>query len=142
MISKRIVGWNVELQADTDNALKAYQRIKRYLKKMSVNLGEVIVHQDQDTVFTGYRYAGILLDDGISLGFTEKGFKDNPFAESVNSHFKDEYGDLIKEAKNLKQAKMIIRKCVNDWNKERIHSSLNGRSPDEFLSAFYKIKKN
>lgn len=141
-ISKRIIGWNISLNANTDSALRAYARAKRYLKKMKVNLKEVIIHQDQDSVFTGYEYAGILLNDDISLSFTERGFKDNPFAESVNSHFKDEYEDLIQEAENLEEAVKITRKCVNDWNKDRIHSSLKGRSPDEFLRAFYKFKRN
>ena len=62
--------------------------------------------------------------------------------ESRNGHFKDEYGELIQEADNLEKAVKIVRKCVFDWNGDRIHSSLKGRSPDEFLRAFYKIKRN
>jgi transposase InsO family protein len=141
MLSKRIIGWNVSFHKDTENALKGYFMAKRYLKRMKANLNSVIIHQDQDTVFTGYEYAGTLLNDGISLSFTEKGFKDNPFMESCIGHFKDEYKHLIQEAKNIDEAKDIIRKCIKDWNKERIHSALKGRSPDEFIHTFCKLKK-
>lgn len=141
--SKRIIGWDISLKANTDSALRAYKRAKRYLRKMKVNLKEVVIHQDQDSVFTSYEYAGALLNDSISLSFTERGFKDNPSMESCNGHFKDEYSELIQEADdNLEKTIEITRKCINDWNRDRIHSSLNGRSPDEFLRAFYKIKRN
>lgn len=142
MTSKRIVGWNVSFHSNTDNALKAYSKAKRYLKRMKINLNSVVIHQDQDTVFTGYEYAGTLLNDGISLSFTQKGFKDNPFMESCIGHFKDEYKHLIQEAKNIEETKDIIRKCIKDWNKERIHSTLKGRSPDEFIHTFCKLRKN
>ena len=141
-ISRRIVGWSAELQENTKNALKAYKRARRYLKKMKVNLNNIIVHQDQDSVFTGYEYAGTLLNDGITLSFTEKGFKDNPAIESCIAHFKEEYQHLIQEAKDLKEAKRIILRCVNDWNKRRIHSALKGRSPDEFIHTFYILRKS
>lgn len=138
-VSRRIVGWNVELQENTDNALKGYKKARRYLRKMKVDLTNVIFHQDQDSVFTSYEYAGALLNEGITPSFTEKGFRDNPAMESCIGHFKDEYQDQIQEAKNLKEARKIIARCVRDWNKNRIHSALKGRSPDEFIHTFYKL---
>jgi len=62
--------------------------------------------------------------------------------ESCIGHFKEEYEDQIKEAKNLKEAKKIIQRYVKDWNKNRIHSALKGRSPDEFIHTFYILKKS
>lgn len=141
LITKRIIGWNMDQNDNTENALTAYKRARRYLKKMKVNLRNTIIHQDQDSVFTSYEYAGTLLNDGIRLSFTERGFKDNPHMESFFSHFKDEYGDIIGEARNLREARGIIKKCVLDCNKHRIHSALNGRSPDEFIHAVYQFSK-
>jgi len=140
--SKRITGWSVGFHKDTENALRGYAMTKRYLKRMNVNLSTIIVHQDQDSVFTGYEYAGTLLNDGISLSFTQQGFKDNPYMESCIGHFKDEYQDQIQEARTIEEARKITRRCINDWNRKRIHSALKGRSPDEFLHNFYKLKKN
>jgi len=140
--SRLIPGWNIEKHKDTTNALTAYRRLKRKLKKFKVKLSSVIIHQDQDTVFTGYEYAGILLNDNINLSFTEHGFKDNPHMESCIGHFKEEYGDLLRQAKNLKELKRITAQSVRDWNKERIHSALKGRSPEEFIHTFYKLEKS
>ena len=108
---------------------------------MNIDLTDVIIHQDRDSVFTGYEYAGTLLNDGISLSFTERGFKDNSAMESCISRFKEDYENQIKETKNMERAEKVIEKCVRDWNRERIHSALKGRSPDEFLHSFFKLKK-
>lgn len=140
--SRLIPGWNIEKHRDTANALTAYRRLKRTLKKFKVKLSSVIIHQDQDKVFTGYQYAGTLLNDNINLSFTEHGFKDNPNMESCIGHFKEEYRDLLRQAKNLKELKRITTSCVRDWNKERIHSALQGRSPEEFIHTFYRLKKS
>lgn len=141
-ISRCIPGWNIEKHKDTANALRAYCRLKRKLKKFKVKLSSVIIHQDQDTVFTSYQYTGTLLNDNINLSFTEHGFKDNPNMESCIGHFKEEYGSLLRQAKSLKELKRITAKSVRDWNKERIHSALKGRSPEEFIHTFYRLKKS
>lgn len=141
-LSRRIMGWAIASGPDAQTALKAYLMTRRYLKKLRIDLKTVIIHQDQGPAFTSYEYAGTLLNDEISLSFTEKGFKDNPAMESCIGHFKDEYIDQIQEAHHSRELKKIIRKCVRDWNKERIHSALKGRSPDEFIHTFYKLKKN
>ena len=131
--SRRICGWNIGFSDNTDNALSAYIKTKRYLKRMDVGMENIIIHQDQDRVFTGYRYAGALSNDDVRMSFTERGFKDNPYIESFFSRFKEEYIDLITMANDLKEAEDIIKKCVLKWNKSRIHSALQGRSPDEFI---------
>ena len=141
-LSKRIIGWNISTHPDTWNALRAYKMARHYLKRMKIDLSSVIIHQDQDSVFTGYEYAGTLLNDGVTLSFTEEGFKDNPYMESCNGHFKSEYNSLFQEARNLKELKQIIRRCVRNWNHERIHSALNGRSPDEFIHSLFELAKS
>ncbi len=133
VLTKRIGGANSSQHSDTENALKAYARLKRYLKTKNIPLTEVIVHQDQDTVFTGYEYAGRLIGDGIALSFTERGFKDNQMMESCIGHFKQEYKQEIQQAETLKEARKIFTACVKDWNTERRHSALKGRPPDDFI---------
>lgn len=133
VLTKRIGGANSSWHSDTANALKAYSKLKRYLKSKQVPLTEVIVHQDQDSVFTGYEYAGKLIGDGIALSFTERGFKDNQMMESCIGHFKQSYKQRIQQAENLKEAQKIFNSCVKDWNTKRRHSTLKGRTPDEFI---------
>lgn len=131
--TKRIGGANSSEHSDTVNALKAYFKLKRYLNSKNIPLTEVIVHQDQDPVFTGYEYAGKLIRDGIALSFTERGFKDNQMMESCIGHFKEEYKQRIQQAETLKEAQKIFQACVKDWNSKRRHSALKGRSPDDFI---------
>lgn len=137
--TKRIIGWSVSSHADTANALTGYGMAKKYLRKKKISLSKVIIHQDQGTPFKSYEYVGRTIKDGISLSYSAHGAKDNPFAESVNSHFKEEYADELAEAKTFEELKSLIRKKVKDWNSQRIHSSLQGRSPDKFIRDILKI---
>ena len=133
VFTKRIGGANSSRHKDSENALKAYTKLKRYLKSKKISLNDVIVHQDQDPVFVGYEYAGKLIGDGIALSFTEKGFKDNQMMESCIGHFKQEYEGRIQQAESLKEAQKIFTACVRDWNTKRRHSTLKGRTPDDFI---------
>lgn len=38
---------------------------------------------------------------------------------------------------NLAEAKEVISNYINNYNKERIHSSLNYRTPEEFLKRMF-----
>lgn len=133
MLTKRIGGANSSRHKDSDNALKAYSKLKRYLKSKNIPLIDVIVHQDQDPVFVGYEYASKLIGDGIALSFTEKGFKDNQMMESCIGHFKEEYKQRIQQAETLREAQKVFKNSVKDWNTKRRHSTLKGRSPDDFI---------
>jgi len=133
VLTKRIGGANSSQHSDTGNAMKAYAKLKRYLKGKNIPLNEVIVHQDQGSTFTGYEYAGKLIGDGIALSFTERGFKDNQMMESCVGHFKEECKQDIQQAKSLKEAQKMFRSCVRDWNTKRRHSTLKGRPPDDFI---------
>lgn len=135
VFTKRISGANSSEHKDSPNALKAYSKLKRYLKSKNIPLTNVIVHQDRDAVFTGYEYAGRLINDGITLSFTEKGFRDNQMMESCIGHFKDTYKQRIQQAETLKEARKIFTACVKDSNTKRRHSTLKGRSPDDFIHS-------
>lgn len=138
-LTKRIVGWNISPSADTKNALAGYRLAKKYLRRKKISLAKVIIHQDQGSPFKSYEYVGTLIKDGISPSYCLHGARDNPFTESVNGHFKEEYRDELAEAKTFKELKSLIRKKVKDWNGSRIHSALKGRSPDEFIRNILKI---
>jgi len=133
VLTKRIGGANGSEHKDGRSALRAYSKLKRYLKSKRIPLNEIIVHQDQGSTFTGYDYAGKLIGDGITLSFTERGFKDNQMMESCIGHFKQEYKQRIQQAETLKEAQRIFTACVKDWNSKRRHSALKGRPPDDFI---------
>ncbi len=104
-----------------------------------INISKVIVHQDQGAAFTSYEYVGAIIGNNMKPSFTQRGFKDNPYMETCNGHFKQEYLYLIQEAQNMSELKKIIANCVKDWNQKRIHSTLKGRSPDEFIHTVLKF---
>jgi len=138
-LTKRIIGWSISLHADTENALAGYYLAKKYLRWKKISLSKVIIHQDQGTPFKSYEYVSRLIKDGVNLSYSLHGARDNPFTESVNGHFKEEYRDILAEAKTFEELKALIRKCVKDWNSSRIHSALKGRSPDKFIKNVLKI---
>jgi len=138
-LTKRIIGWSLSPHADTANALAGYRMAKKYLRQKKISLSNVIIHQDQGSPFKSYEYVGALIKDGISPSYGIHGAKDNPFAESFNGHFKEEYLDELSQAKTFKELKSLIKKKVKDWNSSRIHSSLKGRNPDKFIRDILKI---
>jgi len=104
--SKRITGWSVDFHKDTKNALRGYTMTKRYLKRMNINLSTVIVHQDQDSVFTGYEYAGTLLNDGISKALRHQ-LMDSSFCICFNS-------SIFSEVVSL-SALILFLKIESQW---------------------------
>ncbi len=139
-VTKKIIGWNISCSNNTESALKAFKKAVRYLKRIKkVNISKVIVHQDQGKAFTSYEYVGAIVGNNMRPSFTQRGFKDNPYMETCNGHFKQEYLYLIQEARDVLELEKIIASCIRDWNQKRIHSALKGRSPDEFIHTILKL---
>lgn len=67
-----------------------------------------------------------ILDTELSI---EKGYGKMNLEVKTNSQFK------AYEAQSLTGLRPILKRKVRDWNGSRIHSSLKGRSPDEFIKA-------
>ena len=78
-VSKMVYGWAVSEHTDTELALLAWGQAKKTLQQLDIPYDGMIVHHDQDAVFTGYEWARrLVLEDGVRLSFTLRGFKDNP----------------------------------------------------------------
>lgn len=135
--SKLVVGFATGNSQNTDLALRAWKKAKKELKRRGVNLKNVIVHQDQDPVFTGYRYAEqLVLKDKVILSFAAKGTPgENAAKESFIGHFKTENKSLFLEAKTKEEVERLIEKRVVYYNKKRRHQSLGYVSPEEFLNS-------
>lgn len=112
-LTKRIIGWGLSVRADTENVLTGYGLAKKYLRQKKVSLAKVIIHQDQGAPFKSYEYVGTLIKDGVSPSYCLHGARDNPFTESVNAHFKEEYLDELSQAKTFEELKSLIKKKVN-----------------------------
>ena len=93
------------------------------------SLGGLIVHQDQDPVFTGYAWTGQLLSAGVRLSYALRGPGDNPEMESFFDRFKVENRSLILDAESLGELTAVVRDRIRYYNRVRRYSSLGDRPP-------------
>ncbi len=135
--SRLVLGYATGETQDTELALKAWDKTKAELKRKGVNLEEVIVHQDQGSVFTGYGYTGqLVLKDKVALSFAAKGAPgENAAKESFIGHFKTENESLFWEAKTREELERLIKERVVYYNQKRRHQSLGYVSPEDFLNS-------
>lgn len=139
-VGKKIYGYALGVSPTTALALRAYRKAKGYLKRKNVPLNHVYIHQDQGTQFTSYEYVGTLAGNGVTVSYSRKGTpQDNPEMESFFGRFKDEWKKVFAEARSLEELKRLVAKAIRYYNTSRIHSKLNGMSPDEFLKSFPPI---
>ena len=135
-VSKRVLGYAIGLSASTQLALQAFSKAKQYLTRKNAVLSSMIIHQDQGTQFTSYEYVLKLTTDGITPSYSRKGCpQDNPGMESFYGRLKDEWNNLFREANSFHELKYLVQQSLRYYNRRRIHSELNGKSPDEFLNS-------
>ncbi len=133
---KRICGYSLGAEQTTALALAAYRKTKRYLKRKGARLENLYIHQDQGSQFTSYEYVGTLAGNGVTISYSRKGTpQDNPEMESFFGRFKDEWKIVFAEADSFEELKSLVAKAIKYYNTSRIHSKLNGMSPDEFFNS-------
>jgi transposase InsO family protein len=136
--SKLVYGWAVGEQANTALALQAWQRAKQTFRRYGLACEDMIVHHDQDAVYTSYAWTGqLLLHDKVQLSYALDGAKDNPAMESFNSRFKAEGASLFLDAAALDQLEQVVAKQMIYHNTKRRHSSLGYLSPLAYLKKIW-----
>lgn len=131
-----VPGWAVGPSADRTLALRAWERVVASFEHVDRPLAGVVVHQDQDPVFTSYDWLrALLIDAGVLVSYSENGAKGNPWIESLWARFKGENGSLIAEAATLSELRDVVGAQVVYYNCERRHSALGYVSPVDFLRA-------
>lgn len=142
-VSKRALGYAIGLSATTGLALRAFSKTKQYLIRKNADLNSMIIHQDQGKQFTSYEYVLRLTTNGITPSYSRKGCpQDNPGMESFYGRLKDECIHLFKEATSFDELKRLVQQSLRYYNRSRIHSELNGKSPDEFLNSFPAVQRD
>ncbi len=107
--SKMVLGWAVGERAVTELALKAWERAKRTLKKQRAEIRGLIVHQDQDPVFTSYCWVDqLLVKDRARVSYSINGARGNTEMESFNSRFKTENRSLLFDTQTLKELELMV----------------------------------
>ncbi|MFV2044349.1 MAG: integrase core domain-containing protein [Anaerolineales bacterium] len=101
-----------------------------------VEMRGVIVHHDQDPVFTGYGWTGqLLLEDRVLVSYALNGARDtilaqgNPEMESFISRFKTENRALLLDTQTLADLQLMVGERMGYHNGERRHSTIGYQAP-------------
>lgn len=133
-VCKMAYGWAVGPRPNTALALEAWERARQTFAMYAIPYRKMIVHHDQDSVYTGYRWTEqLLLEDGVHLSYALNGARDNPEMESFIGHFKGENESLLVDAADLSQLQDVVARQMRYYNAKRRHSSLDYLSPLAYL---------
>jgi len=134
--SKVVPGWAVAPHADTELALAAWRTARRWLRRHGYPVAGVIVHHDQDPVYTGYGWTGeLLVRDHVRLSYALEGCRDNPAMESFHSRFKSENRSLLLDATSLADLVRVVGQRITYYNRRRRHSALGNQAPLAWLAS-------
>lgn len=133
-VSKLAVGWAVGRTANTELALNAWERARHRLQRYGIDLRKVVVHQDQDGVFTGNEWLRTLrIEYGVRVSYSLDGARGNTAMESFNGHFKEENAARLWDQKDLAGVVRVVESGMQYYNDIRRHASLGNISPFDFL---------
>lgn len=131
-----VPGWAVGPSADGTLALECWKRVGVAYAQFGRDLAGVVVHQDQDSVFTSYDWLqALVLDAGVRISYSERGARDNPWIESFWARFKGENTSLFMEARDLADLRTLIDRQMRYYNRLRRHSTLDNRPPLAYLKS-------
>lgn len=134
--TRMIRGWS--LRRDLSESLVS----EALTKALQTGHIPVIHHTDQGSQYKSGIYGSRLLEFGTRLSMSGKGRAwENPYAESVIGHLKDEE-IWVKEYANFGDAYTSLSYFLDVfYNRERIHSSLGYLTPVEFESQYWSQRK-
>jgi putative transposase len=130
LYSRRVVGWSMGSSMQTDLVVRALQAA---LRKRRPGRG-VMFHSDRGCQHASAEYRALLLRYGMIASMSRKGeCWDNAVVESFFGSMKTELGDPIWATRA--DARAMIFDYIEIWyNRERLHSTLNYSSPENFES--------
>lgn len=133
--SKLVVGHALGGSANTDLALIAWRNAKISLKRYQKDLKGMIIHHDQDSVYTSHGWLHeVMIKDNVGVSYSENGAKGNVHMESFNGRFKSENRLLFWEQEDLESLKKVVNKRIRYYNFNRRHSALDNKSPIQYLT--------
>jgi transposase InsO family protein len=134
-VSKAAFGWAVGQSRGTTLALQAWEQAKKTFQQLGISYEGMIMHHDQDSVYTGYEWTSqLLLKDKARLSYALGGAKDNPEMESFNGHFKGEAHSLFLEAQILAELIAVVDDRMHYYNTVRRHSTIGYVAPLTYIA--------
>jgi len=135
--TREIVGWDLSLRCRTDEALVALHRaVLEALPFGSRGMGLTLT-TDDGTQFTSARYVETLNRLGITHRRTAYNHPEgNSYIERFHRSLKEEEV-WLNEYQNFDQAKRSIAHWIAEYNHDRPHCGLRGRTPHESRAQFF-----
>ena len=129
LYSRKIVGWHVDKRLHSELVEKA---LRNALRDRKVDNG-IIFHSDQGIQYTSDRIRKILTENGFRQSMSRKGnCYDNAITESFFHTLKTEMTNDLR-TKSRQEARVSLFEYIElFYNRNRLHSSLGYRSPEEY----------
>lgn len=126
--SRYVLSWEVSISIDADFCLTA-------LDRALFTASPEIFNSDQGSQFTSLDFTGRLLSAGVLISMDGRGrFLDNIFVERLWRSVK--YEEVyLKSYENVRQAREGLNNYFGFYNGERLHQSLDYRTPEEVYHA-------
>ncbi len=133
---KMAYGWALGGSADSVLAMEAWNMAKKTFERLGIAWEGMIMHHDQDSVYTGHMWTGqLLLKEKVRLSYALEGAKDNTEMESFNGRFKQEGNSLFLDAGDMEELRLVISRQMKYYNTKRRHSSLGYVSPMSYIRS-------
>jgi putative transposase len=123
--SRRVLAWRLSITMETAFCIEAVEEaLTKYGRPH-------IFNTDQGSQFTSAAFTGVLLNNAIAISMDGKGsWRDNVFVERIWKSVK--YEEVyLKAYASVGEARSSISRYLDFYNRERPHSSLDRRTPDE-----------
>lgn len=136
LYSRKILAWNLSNSLDKNFCIETLEEaIERYGTPE-------IFNSDQGCQFTSFEFTEILKSNNIQISMDGKGRAiDNIYIERYWRTLK--YEDIyINKYETMTEARIGINKFTNFYNIQRLHSSLEYKTPDEFYYNIVTEEKN
>jgi len=132
-------GWAVGPRRNRELALQCWQQTCQSFARLDQDLRGVIVHQDQDAVYTSYDWLrALLIDAQVTVSYSENGARDNPWVESLWGRIKTEIASLLTEAQTLGELVKTIDRHMHYYNTQRRHSAIDYQAPLTHLREHFQ----
>ena len=138
-ISKLAFGWAVGESANRTLALQAWRQSREVLRQLGVEPARIVMHHDQDPVYTSYDWTGrLLLRDHLQISYALDGARDNTEMEAFISRFKNENRSLLLDAPTIEALEKVVNERMRYYNEVRRHSVLDNQPPRKWLQCWLK----
>lgn len=123
--SRRVLSWRVSITMEADFCVEALEEALAKHGKPEV------FNTDQGSQFTSEAFTGMLKAHGVAISMDGKGsWRDNVFVERLWKSVK--YEEVYLRAyDSVGEARALLGRYLDFYNRSRPHSSLDRRTPDE-----------